>query len=298
MLQVAVYILFFVMLFPYAVSAQDNVPAFLRNEAVRQQYEHQRAVPQQNNNVPAFMQMEMQQQQFNYQSANPDSDVFTLPPVQYNPAQGEVPAFMVQQPVQPAPQEVQPVRTDSTEDAIRINFSEDQYKEDEEVTTLTPDQAMQYNTEAAVKEEKPQAESEEAEEGVAAAPAVDKQKQEEIEKEKQAEKQAVPEPKKSSTNLMRISYSHEATELADNDKQQLLALVRELRGNNNSRILIKSYTSESDIGADVRRVGLLRIIGIREYLMKQGVDFSRTEARVLDGAKNKEGLDYIDIDKI
>jgi hypothetical protein len=309
----------------------DDVPAFLREEAERdqnlqrlnEQYQQQLYQQQQpqsllyqqpinGGDVPAFIQKEQEEQQlyqqqiqqlqqqpqYNYQSADPNSETYTLPPAVYQPAPGDVPAFISQQ---PQTSEEQPVVAepekqfkpmDSSEDAIQINFSDDQYKPKEEITDPTKDEATQYNN-TDVKQEEPAVIHSEIPEGAKY------EKEDATEATKvEVESTAIPVEDKKETNVLRISYSQEVTELADKDKASLLAVVRLLRSNKSQKVLITANTSERDIGVSTDKIGLMRIIGIRDFLMKQGVDFSQTEVKVNNVQKNKDNIDYIDIDKI
>ncbi len=299
---------------------QGQVPAFLQNEASQNPV-------QQTGSSPAFLQKEQeeqlymqqlqlqqqQQNQYNYQSADPNnsSGAVTLPPAAYQPAPGDTPAFVIQEQNQagqpPAAAEQSTLKTNQKEDIIQINFSDEQYKpEQDEVTPLNTEQATQYNTEIQQSGQVEAAPTTELQEGArfeGEKPQTTQQneqtKQQQLQaKEKQVTENAIPEPEKTTTNMLRIQYSKEAIELAEKDKKTLLSTVILLKQNKQQKILIKSYTSSRDSGADARRIGLMRVISIRDYLMKQGIDFSRTEVKVMEPGLNKEDLDYIDIDKI
>ncbi len=305
-----------------------NVPAFLQDEAMRSQYQQQLIQQQQfqqqnpNASIPEFvqkeqeeqqqyqlqlLQLQQQQNQYNYQSADPNAaPVVAAPPMMHEPAPGDTPAFLTQPQNHEPQEEAQTLKTNKKEDIIQINFSDDQYKAEEEVTTLNKDQATQYNTEVKNTEENP-AHAEipegakfegEAKAEVPAGAATATAVPAEAEKEKQIENTAVPEPHKSQTNIMRITYSQEVTELSEKDKASLLAVVRLLKTNKAQKILITANTSERDLGVSADKIALMRVIGIRDFLMKQRVDFSQTEVKVKSANKNKEDLDYIDIDKI
>ncbi len=243
--------------------------------------------------------------------ANNSSGAVTLPPAAYQPAPGDTPAFVIQEQNQagqpPAAAEQSTLKTNQKEDIIQINFSDEQYKpEQDEVTPLNTEQATQYNTEIQQSGQVEAAPTTELQEGArfeGEKPQTTQQneqtKQQQLQaKEKQVTENAIPEPEKTTTNMLRIQYSKEAIELAEKDKKTLLSTVILLKQNKQQKILIKSYTSSRDSGADARRIGLMRVISIRDYLMKQGIDFSRTEVKVMEPGLNKEDLDYIDIDKI
>lgn len=280
------------------------VPAFMMNAEERMQMQQQQQIQQQ-------QQMLQQQNQYNYQSADPNSGVFTLPPAVYQPAPGDVPAFIQNGDNQPAQAEKVNFQANKKEDTIQINFSEDQYKaEQDEVTPLNQEQAKKYNTEVETQNSQGTGEStEEIPEGArfegqnktteGNAPVTQEQTNaQNAAEEKQAMQETVPEPVKATTNMLRVSYSKEGIDLTEKDKSALLPVVRLLKSNKQQKILLKAYTSERDLGADPRKVGLMRIIGVREFLMKQGVNFSQTDVRVIEPELNKEDLDYIDIDKI
>jgi len=272
------------------MNGNSPVPAFLQRED-QTQYQQQ-------------MQQIQRQPQYNYQSADPNSATYTLPPAVYQPAPGDTPAFIAQ-PQDQQPTDDQTLKTNEKEDVIQINFTDDQYKSQDEVTPLNKDEAIKYNNE--VKQQQQQNAPTEIPEGAvydasqvregAISPSVNDATANK-EKEKQLEKTSVPEPKKAQSNIMRINYSQEVTELSDKDKASLLEIVRLLKNNRSQKILIISNTSERDIGVSAEKISLMRVIAIRDYLMKQGVDFSQTEVKVKPPERNKENLDYIDIDKI
>ncbi len=323
-------IIFTILIFSFSTDVMaQSIPAYLRQEAAQGQGGLQQQ-PQDVNSLPAFLRnneqerLELQQQQqfqqqmiqpqdqYNYQSADPDSGVFTLPPAVYQPTPGAVPAFIreEQSGSKPKSDDVD-LRTNKKEDVIQINFTEDQYKAEQqgEVTTLDKEQATKYNTEIQKNTEDAGESTEEIPEGArfegqteidpTKAAAADKNDTEKkAEQERQAISETTPEPAKAATNLMRLSYSKEETELSEKDKTNLLTIVRLLKSNKQQKISLKAYTSARDLGADPRKMGLTRIIGIREFLMKQGVNFSQTEVKVIEPELNKEDLDYIDIDKI
>jgi outer membrane protein OmpA-like peptidoglycan-associated protein len=328
MLQVAILLL--VLLFSKPSLAQyyqdGNVPAFLRDEAAQNQLgAQQQFQPQsfQGGSQPAFLQAEQEQQlqiqaqqqenTLNYQSADPNSVSYTLPPTtQENPS--EQPDFLQQEKVEQAatpstnadvatstePSNTAQATTEENknpnENVIRINFSDDEYKPEEEVTEVKKEQPKENETVSQQVQEE-NTESTELAEGAK----LTEEEQKALKEKKEAEnieKAAVEEPKKKETNIIRINYDKAKTELADNDKSALNAVIAMLKSDKNKKIRIKSYTSSDDFNNDFRRVGLQRVINIRDYLMKQGVNFSQTEVKVYGSEKNKEGLDYIDIDKI
>lgn len=309
----------FALIFSFDAFAQ-NVPAYLRNESGQPLQQ----VPQQDtSNLPAFLrnnsqerqELEQQrqyqqqiqpQEQYNYQSADPNSGIFTLPPSEEQQPVSAVPAFIQQeQNGEQQPQEDVNLRTNKKEDVIQINFSEDQYKpesEQSEVETLNKEEATKYNSEVQPTEQSTEVAAEGIKEGETAKgediASAEKDKLKKAEEEKNALVQSVPEPAKALANIMRINYSKEAIELTEKDKTDLLSVVKLLKSNKQQKVLIRSYTSERELGNDPRKVGLMRIIAVREFLMRQGVNFSQTEVKVIDPVLNKEDLDYIDIDKI
>ena len=311
---------------------QGDVPAFLRNEAQQNRnYQQPQQQQVQDGSVPAFLQKESEEQQmyqqqmqqlqqqspFNYQSADPNSTSYTLPPAVYQPAPGDTPAFLLQQQqqgqeVQPQPEQEQNFNSQRKEDTIQINFSDDQYKAEEEVTPLNKEEAKEYNKEVKQQEGAAATEipegakfvgdvnpSQPAEQVIQPQTTTEEKPLEEgIVAEKQIATQAVPEPVKAEQNLIRISYAQEVTELSEKDKTSLLTVVRLLKSNKSQKVVLKANTSERDVGVSADKIGLMRVISIRDFLMKQGVDFSQTEVRVENSNRNKENLDYIDIDKI
>jgi outer membrane protein OmpA-like peptidoglycan-associated protein len=287
----------------YYQPGQAPVPAFLQQEQQQQQLQEQQQYQQQ-------MQQIQQQPQYNYQSADPNSSQFTLPPAVYQPAPGEVPAFVNQeQNPQATATDDQPLKTNEKEDTIEINFSDDQYKAGEEVTPLNKEQAIQYNTEikentedAVPTTEIPEGAKFEGENPQLPANGTEKavlnENQENALKEESAAKAAIPEPARTESNVLRISFPKDDTELSDKDKSGLISVVRLLKINKSNKVILKAYTSPRDLGLSADKIGLMRVISIRDFLMKQGVDFSQTEVRVLNTPKNIGDLDYIDIDKI
>lgn len=301
----------------FAQYYQDgNVPAFLRNEAAQnQQFQPQSF---QGSSTPAFLQAEQEQQQqlqmqaagqentLNYQSADPNSASYILPPSNIQNT-GDEPAFLQQEKTEQVQennttnptalaedteQAVSNQNQNEDENVIRINFSEDEYKPEEEVTEVKKEQ-----TETA---EKPQEEATEAAE-LAEGAKLTEEEQKAIKDKKESEnidKAAILEPEKAVKNLVRINYDKNKIALADNDKSALNSIVAMLKADKNKKIRIKSFTSSDDFNNDYKRIGLQRVINIRDYLMKQGVNFSQTEVKVYGSEKNKEALDYIDIDKI
>ncbi len=282
-------------------------PAFLQQERLEQQQQQQQYQQQ-------LQQINAQQNQYQYQSAAPDATTTNvMPPAIYQPAPGDVPAFMqqeqqqiqAQQQQQQMPQQTEPasmqnqadIKTNQKEDVIQINFSDDQYKQEDEVTPLNSDQAKQYNTQVQQQNAPEKNPTTELKEGAVYTPPENTARKQD-EKAALAAKNTVPEPEKATTNLLRINFNKDEKELSDADKKALLSTVMSLKTDKTQRILIKSYTSNRETGADTRRIGLLRVINIRDYLMKQGIDFSRTDVNIVGPELNKEDLDYIDIDKI
>lgn len=325
-----------------SVSAQNyqdgqNVPAFLRDEATKNQYGNyqiqyqqyqENSQNQQGNKEPAFLKMEKQQQiqyqqqlqqiqtkqsQYQYQSADPSSGSFTLPPATYQAAPGDKPYFLIQQDenknIQTQNINVPTVKTNKKEDVIQINFSDDQYKSEEEVTPLNKEQATQYNSEVDQNTES-EAVSSELKEGEKFETDTNQLQKTEVvnsepdtnQKAKQEEqneiKTVVPEPNKSHDNILRISYNKDDIDLKDDDKKAIINAANLLKQNKSLKILLKSFVSSRGSKSDANKIGLLRVINIRDYLMRQGVDFSRTEVKIIEPELNKEELDYIDIDKI
>jgi outer membrane protein OmpA-like peptidoglycan-associated protein len=325
MLQVVVSLLVILYSFPgFAQYYQDgNVPAFLRNEAAQNQpfdqpLNQQQFQPQsfQGGSQPAFLQAEQEQQQqlqiqanqqentLNYQSADPNSETFTLPPSDVQQNSSDEPAFLQQEKVEKTQDNNNqtPTETNSEtssvsqsnnedENVIRINFSDDEYKPEEEITEVKEGDKQEENNNQEISEPAELAEGDKISDE-------DHKQLKEKQESENIEKAAVLAPEKTSRNLIRINYDKNKVALADNDKSALNAVVAMLKADKNKKIRIKSFTSADFFNNDYRRIGLQRVINIRDYLMKQGVNFSQTEVKVYGSEKNKEGLDYIDIDKI
>ena len=281
-----------------------------------------------------LQQLQAPQYQYQYQSSDPNNKSYILPPSSYQPAPGDVPAFVKEeqkklhqnfeeiQSQQENKEQEQNVITNKKEDVIQINFSDDNAA-NIGVTTLDKEQAEKYNSEIQQSQEKPENNTNELTEGSKYGGTKssndskiqedisysnegkietleDEQKRQEIKiQEKQLTKIGIQEPTKSENNLLRIVFAKDSLELSEKDKNSLQSIiVSKLKSDKNYRIIIKSYSSGNDLGLNSNRNALLRVISLREFLIKQGINFSQTETKILSSDHNKEDIDYIDIDKI
>lgn len=104
---------------------------------------------------------------------------------------------------------------------------------------------------------------------------------------------------KSIHNLLRIKFSKSQKILSKDDYKAIEAMIKILPVNEGSvaKVKIKSFANGEFGEQKARQIAMQRMLNLRQGLVDLGFDISNTNFFVFGNEGNKQGLDYIDIDK-
>jgi len=101
---------------------------------------------------------------------------------------------------------------------------------------------------------------------------------------------------KSSYNVLRIKFEENQKNLSDEDEKAIEAMLKIL-ADPDQKVKIKSYSSDRGNEQKSREIAMQRMLNLREKLINNGYSVNNADFFVFGNYGNKEGLDYIDIDK-
>lgn len=97
-------------------------------------------------------------------------------------------------------------------------------------------------------------------------------------------------------------FAPNATDMPDQAKPTLDTIIRSMKANEQLRIQLVAYASGSaDQASQARRLSLSRAIGVRSYLIEQGIKSARIDVRALGNRTDVGGppdrVDVLPVDR-
>ncbi len=113
-----------------------------------------------------------------------------------------------------------------------------------------------------------------------------------------AEEQAAlpPSGAESDTGALRVIFVADQTKLPAAAKDSLLALAKQMKGQDNMRLQLMAYAGGPSLSSSLaRRMSLSRALSVRSFLIESGVRSTRIDVRALGNKTTEEPVNRVDL---